>query len=309
VAGEERKMLLDTQDWRSSSNLCVIFPSEKLIWRLSPGARQEIYSLLGRIPRNYSQHQAFRFAPGSFEEKFKHSGLSATKIEKLKSLAYTNSGSLCFADLYTARSYLDASEFVRFVETLTSVPAYVLRLRLDSTANVDEIIRYWGRGGREKLVTPIVNALAATPGGGAMNISYLLPSFPRLHLYTCPAASPEENSQKEDAVFGALNFFNEAADKRLSEQTEQARVMNFEYEPVRDEPRLGDLVNLVNEHHEVFHTGVYVTDGFVFTKIGIRATDPWIIMKLADLVAMHDSVENPKRVVYLRKKEKAVAKN
>ena len=45
------------------------------------------------------------------------------RIEKLKTLTYTNAGNLCFADLYCARGYLDYAEFNRFVETLSAVPA------------------------------------------------------------------------------------------------------------------------------------------------------------------------------------------
>src|SRR6185436_1831323 len=160
---DERGLILDRHHWQISSNGCIIRPSDQLIWGLNPLARQRVYALLAASPRNYSQQFPFRFPLNTFENRLKESGLAPSRVEKLKTLTYTNAGVVCFADLYSARDYLDPAEFNRFVETLCAVPAYLLRLRLDPECNLDEIIHYWGRGGREKLIAPLLTSIARVP--------------------------------------------------------------------------------------------------------------------------------------------------
>src|SRR5438874_3108374 len=162
---EEQRLVLDRRNWQISSNGCVIRPSEQLVWKLNAAGRQQIYNLLARDAGNYSQRFPFRFPLDGFETKFKESGLASVRLEKLKTLTYTNGGTLCFADMAAARGYLDSGEFNRFAETLCSVPAYLLRLHLDPECNLDEVIRYWGRGGREKLIAPLLSSMARVPGG------------------------------------------------------------------------------------------------------------------------------------------------
>ena len=305
---DEIPLIFDKRNWAISSNDCTITPSQELIWGLNPVGRQQIYAALARDSRNYSQAFPFRFPfDNGFEAKFKDSGISSRRLEKIKSLTYTNSGSLCFCDLYAAHNYLDAGEFNRFAEVLCAVPAYLLRLHLDSDSNLDELIRYWGRGGREKLIAPLLSSIARVPGGSAINVSYLLPTFARLRVYTYPGAWEVQNPELQDCIFTALNFFNDFPNTNLFNRIEQARVMNSEYAPVKGEPILGDLVNLLNAENEVFHSCVYIVEGFVFTKNGSNPSQPWILMKLGDMLAMYDSLEKPKTVVYLRCKDFSMA--
>ena len=116
-----------------------------------------------------------------------------------------------------------------------------------------------------------------------------------------------QSPELQDCVFTALNFFNDFPNTNLFNRAEQARVMNSEYAPVKGEPTLGDLVNLLNAEKEVFHSCVYIAEGFVFTKNGSNPSQPWILMKLADMLAMYDSLEKPKSVVYLRRKDFSMA--
>jgi len=299
---DERGLILDRHHWQISSNGCIIRPSDQLIWGLNPLARQRVYALLAASPRNYSQQFPFRFPLNTFENRLKESGLAPSRVEKLKTLTYTNAGVVCFADLYSARDYLDPAEFNRFVETLCAVPAYLLRLRLDPECNLDEIIHYWGRGGREKLIAPLLTSIARVPGGGSINISYLLPTFARLRVYTYPVDWNSQRVEEQDCVFSALNFFNDNLNTNLFNRSEQLRILTTEYAPVHGEPVLGDLVTLVNANNELFHACVYIADGFVFTKNGSNPAQPWILMKLSDMLLMYESVEKPKTIAYLRHK-------
>ena len=78
---------------------------------------------------------------------------------------------------------------------------------------------------------------------------------------------------------------------------------------MQGEPVLGDLVTLISGDNELFHACVYIADGFVFTKNGSNPAQPWILMKLADMLAMYESLEKPRTILYLRHQGPTVAMN
>jgi hypothetical protein len=180
-------------------------------------------------------------------------------------LTYTNAGTLCFADLRALQRALKPAEFDDLTETLSVVPALLLRLHVRENANVDSLIRYWGKGGRENLIAPMINTLARMRGGGQINVSYLLPPYARLRLYTYPDGW-DEHGPLQDCMFAALNFFNEKPDERLFDSSYREKVINDEYRLVQDKPTFGDVIALVNTNKLIVHSCVYVEDGFVFTN-------------------------------------------
>ena len=115
-------------------------------------------------------------------------------------------------------------------------------------------------------------------------------------------AWPSAHIAEEDCVFSALNFFNDTINTNLFDRAEQARILKTEYGPVQGEPALGDLVTLINGNNELFHACVYIADGFVFTKNGSNTAQPWILMKLSDMLTTYESLEKPRTIAYLRHK-------
>src|ERR1051326_3022986 len=107
----QKKILMDKQFWTVTSNACILTPPEPVIWSLSSRARGIIYTALADCPSNYAQCFPFRFPPQSFEEYLKDSGLDEQDVHKVKRLAYTNAGAVCFADLKTIRDLLKPDEF------------------------------------------------------------------------------------------------------------------------------------------------------------------------------------------------------
>lgn len=298
----EKRLLLDKRSWTVSSNGCVITPSTELIWTMTHETRGRIYSILAKSPTNYPQYFAFRFGGPGFEETFKRSNLPQEQIERIRSLTYTNLGYVCFADLKAAEGALKPAEFQDLVATLCTVPAYLLRLHINKDSDIAGLIKYWGKGGRERFIAPFLTSLARVPGGGAINVSYLLPPFPRLRLYTYPDAWEQPTAAREDCLYTALNFFNEKPDRSYLEQATREKIWSSEYERVKDQPCLGDLISLLDAQDRPFHTCVYIADGFVFTKNGNNLLQPWVLMKITDMLAIYDSIEKTKQIVFLRRR-------
>jgi hypothetical protein len=302
-----KKVLLDKQYWTVCSNRCIITPPHQLIWFLTPQSREELYTLLGKWPENYPQALPFHFTDKGFELRFQTSGLPPDKIKLIERLTYRKWGELCFSDLEAAEDLLEPAEFQSLLEALYAVPAYALRLRVEPGSDVAGLVKYWGRGGREKRVAPLLTALGKVPGGEAVNIMFLLPPFARLRLYTYPEAWSETAAERQDCFYSALNFFNEAEDTNFLSPAYIQQVLDAQYAPVKDDPSFGDLMILLNPEAKPVHVCVYIADNFVFTKNGMNPGQPWVLMRLPDLLPTYFAPGKPGRVLCLRHKEQGSA--
>ncbi|MSU56791.1 MAG: hypothetical protein EXS35_01165 [Pedosphaera sp.] len=302
----QKSILLDKRFWTVTSNACILLPPEPVIWSLAPRARGLIYLALANCPSNYSQCFPFRFPPEMFREHLKDSGLQPGDIEKVKRLAYTNAGAVCFTDLNPLHDVLKPAEFENLVAALYNVPAYTLRLVVPPDADLDQLIKYWGRGGREKIVSPLIKGLARVPGGGAINIAQLLPPFPRSRLYTYPEAWDDPNAAREDCFFTSMNFFNETANTSFFARDFTRKTLADEFEVVEGSPTFGDRVLFLDAKGSGIHMCTYVAGDFVFTKNGINRAEPWVLMRMSDVLAIYFG-QHPGdgRTVIYRHKDKA----
>ncbi len=301
----ERRILLDERYWNISSNRIVISPPEQLIWSLNPRSRQQIYSTLAKNPANFPQCFPFRFPLQGFDQKFKDSSLPLEQIERILALTYTNSDFLCFTDLQAIKAVLRPNEFNELIEILYELPTYILRLRVNPDSDIDALVKYWGKGGRERMIAPLLNALAKVPGGTAFNISYLLPPFARLRLYTYPYTWNDPTAEKQDCFFTSMNFFNEKPDTNFFNGDYTAKILRSDYVVVRDVPTFGDVVTLVNAEDRAIHACVYIVDDFVYTKNGVNAEQPWVLMKISDMLMIYYPTDKSGRIQFLRRKDMA----
>jgi len=291
-----------TNEWLVQSNTCVVFPSYDLILKLNPVERQRLYAVLARSETNYAQRWPFRIPLDGFDERFAGSGLSSNKLELVRGLTYTNGHQLCFCNFGTARKFLNDEEFHAVVDAFYSIPTVRVRLRVTRESDVNTLVAYWGRGGREKKIRPLIESLAKVPGGGDMNISLLLPPFARLRLYTFPDPDADVVEAKTDCFYTSLNFFAEHPDARFLDHNVTRQTLQTDYTMLHGErPTLGDLVTLVNRGGDAFHICVYIADNIVYTKNGENYLQPWVLMRMDDMMAFYGSYD-PIRIVVFRRK-------
>jgi hypothetical protein len=297
----ERAMLLDRRSWQITRRDCTIRPPEQLVWSLSPSARAQIYSILALNPRNFPQCFPFRFPVDGFERKFKDSGLPLEQVDKIRRLTYTNGEYLCFTDLQAAKAALRRPEFEDLVETLYALPTYILRLRVNPDSDVEGLVRYWGTGGREKRIAPLLKSLAKVPGGSTIGISHLLPSFARLRLYAYPYTLNDPSAARQDCFFTALNFFNETPDTNFFNASYAEEVLRTQYCPLKRAPSFGDVALLATDNGKLVHACVYIADDFVFSKNGVAPEQPWALMKMGDMLALYYPTEKSVHLQFLRR--------
>jgi hypothetical protein len=298
---EQKSFFLDTNHWVTLTNGLAISPPDALIQKLSQPTRQLIYPVLARDPANYAQSRPYRMPLRGLDERFAESGLNAARIELIRSQTYTNGGSLCVCADRPFSSMFDTNELQRVMRALYTTPTWLVRLRLERDTDIEALVRYWGVGGRETSIRSILASLARNRGGDSINIASLLPPFPRLRLYTYPDPYTDAAIMQEDGIYTALNFFSEQPDPQYLDRDKARSELERDYDSVRSASMLGDIIMLVNAAGEAVHVCVYVADGIVFTKTGANALQPWVLMKLPDMLTFFPS-DTPQRLVVYRRK-------
>ena len=267
-------------------------PSRDFILRLSPTERSEIYTALSRYSHNADQGLAFRHYGQSSREWLRGTPLTPATKDLICSLMYQRGSYLFFADLRSVESSFSSSEErTGVLKVLAREPTYMLRLVVSSQSDVESLVHYWGRGGREKEVRPLIEAMANVEGSNFIAVAYLLPPFVRSRLYTYPVPAETGKAMRQDCHWSSLNFFSEQPDDRYCDPAEVLRTLTQDYYRVYSNPQLGDVIEFIDETGSGRHSAVYIADDFVFTKNGVSSSRPWMLMKLAEL---KDYYPNPK---------------
>lgn len=155
----------------------------------------------------------------------------------------------------------------------------LVKLRVKPDSDVEALLSYWGIGGRGEAVRPLMEALDDVPGGVSLNISYFFPTFARMRLYTYPKAGKISPAGKEDCFWTAMNFLNEVPDDNMMDREQLLAKLRAEYKEVKGELRFGDVLAVINSQKIVAHMCVHVADDVVFTKNGMSANAPWVLMR------------------------------
>jgi hypothetical protein len=297
----EKQFLLDTNHWEVLPDGIVMSPPDAMALGLNRSARQVLFPILGTNPANYVQNWPYRFPPGGFEERFTDSGLAPERIEFLRSLTYTNGGYTCLCLDRPLLVSLGTNDAQLLIRALYSSPAWIVCLRVEPNSDINPVLNYWAKNGREKRLRPLLDSLARRPEGGTLNISYLLPPFARLRLYTYPDSEANPEEMRQDCFYTAMNFFNEKPDAQYLDNRNSERALQVDYRLVPAPAEFGDLVTVLDQNGKAIHVCVYIADDIVFTKNGRNYLQPWTLMRMADMMTFFPS-ETPLRIGIFRRK-------
>lgn len=289
----QRAELSNPAIWIEATNGVVVTPSPRLILELSSPARTQLYKTLAQDGRNDFQMWPYTFRQGGFEAWFWHSGLSDATIALVKRLVYLRGQSLCFSDLPEVFAQIPTvAERRRLVKTLSRNATLLMKLRVTADTDVTALTAYWKGIWRAKDIQPMLESLTDVPGGAAIDIAQLLPQFARKRLNTYPW--PDPATPATDCYWTAMNFFRDPPDDRYYNPAVWQSELTTDYSPVA-QPAFGDVVLFLRPDDLPVHAAVYVADDVVFTKNGGNDRQPWMLMKLDDLLARypHDAALRP----------------
>jgi hypothetical protein len=181
----------------------------------------------------------------------------------------------------------------------------LVKLKIKPDSNIDQLVGYWDFDGRRKDMRTLFESLARVPGGCSVDLSHLLTTFARKRIYTFPPASNDPLEARRDCHWTALNFFNDPPDDRFCDPETVRQTLDREYEKVTSEWRLGDVLVLFHPGGATLHSAVYLADDLVFTKNGGANTQPWIYMRMQDMLDYYAACsppDDPPQIVALRRK-------
>lgn len=290
--------------WQQATNGTLVLPGERLVIDLRPIVRLKLYALLGQFEENGYYQTPFMFRPETLDERFARSGISEKSVALVKSLLYPKGPLMAFSDISAAMSQIaDAQEKVRLIKVLSRKSTLMLRLKLNEGSDVASLLDYWGAGGRAKDLKPILESLTRVEGGWDMDVAHLLPPFARKRLYTYPTPSGEHSGPHDNCHWSSFNFFNDTPDDSFHAASRIQKAVDEEYDVVEGSKHFGDVVLVMDSSDSIQHSAVYVADDIVFTKTGARENQPWILMRMEDMLPLYASASQPLKVVTCRKKK------
>lgn len=300
----QRAALTDTSQWQGTTNGILVTPSNDLILELNSRARTQIYTVLAESEENLFHVWPATFRNGAADEWFRESGLSPATLAMVKDLAYPRGASLCFSDMPQAFSRIPSIPERRLlVKALSRQSTLLMKLRVTPGSDVAAMTAYWAKGGRAKDVAPLLDSLSKVPGGATVDVAHLLPPFARKRLNTYPYPPTEPDKPLPDCFWTALNFFNDPPDDRYHDDTVWRKELEQDYTGVA-EATFGDLVFFLRADGTPMHAAVHIADDVVFTKNGGSLNQPWILMKLEDLLAKYPTATPMRAVIFHSNKRK-----
>jgi hypothetical protein len=279
------RRLLDSASAHSSGQGVTLLPDDVSLRQLTAGARGKLYAWLAGALTDSPQADAFRFFGESLDEWFADAPLSPATIELVRPYVYRQGGYLLFADLHAVAGELsDQAELLRLARVLLRERTSLVKLDVGQSDDLDQLVRYWGCGGREDFVRPLLESLAQFRRGQQVDIVHLLPAFARRHIYTYPLPIRGAGSAGwPDCFWTALNFFNDTADDRLLDPDTVKQTFRRDWRYVADVPQLGDIAMFHDEREVAHHAAVYLADDILFSKNGSRLSRPWVLTRREQL--------------------------
>jgi hypothetical protein len=296
-------------DWSAQGNASLVVPSDALLLSLSPACRAAIYAKLLADPANAIAVDPFWFRIGKIDGRLRGSGLRESSIALLKRLVYPGQGNdLLFNDLKPAmRAIDDPAEQVLFFKAIARKRSLMARVQIDANTDTAQLAQYWGRGGREQSLIPILDALKINAAAGIenpskINIVLLLPHFVQEKLYRHAEPSESPDQLPQDCFWTAFNFFNEVPDEHVHQLDYVTRLIADQYTRISEPSELGDLIILGDEHGNAIHAANFIADDIVFTKNGEGLQAPWIMVEKRDLISEYQMRNEQLTVAFYRKR-------
>ncbi len=277
----------------------LLRPPTNLVCELPPPARIAIYKELRKTLRNPYHYSPFRFDAAKFGSWLAQSGLDAGHQALFRQLCYTINEVVYFSDCPIIESVCTLAEKQALNKSISETPTLLMQLKVGPDSDREALARYWAQYENGRLMKPLLDSLGKVPGGSYANVSFFLPPLPRQRLYTFP--DPARSNQRTDCFWSAMNFFNDPPDDRFSDWKYTVEVLRQEYYQAPTNWIYGDLILLVNQGSIAIHMCVYIADQVVFTKNGVDIHQPWVLMRLADMLRCYD-LDQPFRVVAYRRK-------
>jgi hypothetical protein len=263
---------------------CTVAPGGAVEGALSPSVRTALYGLLARDPRNVPQALAFR---RSAEHPERWAPLAElVGRDTLERWTWRHGTAVLFSDLdLLCERVTDPAARVRVVEVLSRSEATMAWLVLDGRTDLSAVVSWWMGGTTERELRPMLEDLARTPSGARLDITNLLPPWPRRRVNTFP----RRDEPPQNCMDTALRFFStEDTGGAYIDPAVVNDTLDRDYQRVPSESRrFGDVVVLAAPGGPPLHAVNHVAGDLVFSKDGAWFRRPWLLEPLSAVQALY----------------------
>lgn len=281
----------------------IVYPPSDLLLALSPETRSRLYGQLAKLPGNPYLTYPFCFPRNTFAQWFGDGSHDTRQMAIVRKLSYPRGGSVCFSDIECLlRQEMTDHERMDILSQISRQTAVLVRLRIRPDTDIDKLLGYWGHGVAIENVRPLVESIARLEDGSTISLLYFLPKFARDHLYKFPMPA-EAGDPIMDCHWSTMNFFNDTPDNRFTGTSVTMPFLKTNYVQVATADSYGDVIVLLNEDGKAIHSVLHIADDIVFTKNGYNSAQPWMLMRLGDLLARY-TIDAPPKVLVYRKKNR-----
>ena len=278
-------------------------PSEKFLLSLSPVQRQKLFGALAGSGVNLYIDYPYIFPGDDIAGVYTDLRLNPEDVAVLKALIYPNGSAQQLSDYaFLLEKIPTAERRTALTQVLSRQSAVLARLAVDQGSDIDKIASYWGNMPTVRFtdVRPLLDSLKQLPEGGSISLLYLLPKFARDRLYTFPLPS-QSGDPVMDCHWSTFNFANDAPDNRFNDPIFAVEYIKKNFYQIAQPSIYGDILLLMNDKNEVKHSAVFIADNIVFTKNGNNYRQPWMLMRIPDLLATYPATPAMKPI-YMRRK-------
>lgn len=277
--------------------------SEKFLLSLTPEQRHKFYPALAGSGVNLYLDFPYIFPGDELQGIVTDPRLNPDDVALLKRLVYPNGTAQQLADYaFLLAKTPTVERRVALTRALSRQSAVLARLAVQPNTDIDKIAGYWGNVPNVRFtdIRPLMESLKQLPEGGSMSLLYFLPKFARERLYTFPLPA-QAGEPSMDCHWTTFNFSSETPDNRFNDPAFAMQFIQKNYYQIAAPSQYGDILLLVNEKQEVKHSAVFIADDIVFTKNGNNYRQPWMLMRIPDLLATYPATP-PMRPVYMRRR-------
>lgn len=278
-------------------------PSEKFLLSFSPAQRGKLFAALAGSGVNLYIDYPYIFPGDEIENVYTDTRLHPDDVALLKQLVYPNGTAQQLSDYaFLLEKIPTVERRTVLTQVLSRQSAVLARLTVSSDSDIDKIASYWGNMPNIRFtdVRPLLESLKQLPEGGSISLLYLLPKFARDRLYTFPLP-PQAGEPTMDCHWTTFNFCNDTPDNRFNDPAFAVECIRKNYYQISAPSIYGDIVLLMNDKNEVKHSAVFLADNIVFTKNGNNYRQPWMLMRIPDLLATYPATPAMKPI-YMRRK-------
>lgn len=278
-------------------------PTADFLFSLTPANRQQLYPALAGFGINLYLDYPYIFPAQTIQSIYVDNRLNPDDLTLLKRLVYPNGAAQQLADyLFLLNQIPSLERRVALTHAMSRQSAILASLSIKPDTDIDKIAAYWGNMPNVRFtdIRPLMEALKRLPEGGTLPLLYLLPKFARDRLYTFPLP-PQPGDPTMDCHWTTFNFCNDTPDNRFNDPTFAVEHIRKNYYQIAAPTQYGDILLLMNNKNEIKHSATFLADDLVFTKNGNNYRQPWMLMRIPDLLATYPD-QPPMRTVYMRVK-------